>query len=85
MICHMCWFSRLTIKFFLQQSKVFVFSWGWGEAGVGEGSCRQMFRITSWTRYKGCRTWNNIGDMSKKEAKLEPQIDCIIGKISESP
>ena len=55
---------------------------GLGEAGVGEGSCRQIFRITSWTRYKGCRSWNNIGDMSKKEAKLEPQIDCIIGKIS---
>ena len=68
----------LRINSYVQQSKVFVFL---GEKGGG-GSYGQIFRITSWTRYKGCRSWNNIGDMSGKETGLEPQIYCIIGKIS---
>ena len=73
---------------FLQQSKVFVFSGVWGARGGGGGGgggwrcCKQIFMITSWTRYKGCRSWNNIGDVSEKETGLEPQIYCIIGNIS---
>ena len=54
------------INYFVQQSKVFVLSflflfiYFFGGAGGGvewgcEGSCGQIFRITSWTRYKGCR------------------------------
>ena len=69
-------------KFFSSTIEGICLFWGLGEAGGGEGSCGQIFRITSWTRYKGCRSWNNIGDMSKKEGRLEPQIYCIIGKSS---